>query len=186
MGGQGGEEELAFDGRLTTIVRPTDEGEGMRLELRPAQKEDEPFLHELLIGSISEQLAAWAWEESMRGPLLEMQYQAREQGWRGQYPEAEHRIILAGGRPVGRMLVARGESEIRLVDIVVDPAHRKTGIGTRLILELIEESEATGKPIRLSVALTNPAERLYRRLGFEPIGNDGLVEQMERMAGARA
>jgi GNAT superfamily N-acetyltransferase len=130
----------------------------MRLDLRPAREDDQPFLRQLV---------------------------PREQDWRAQYPGAEHRIILAGGRPVGRMLVARLESEIRLVDIVLDAAHRKTGIGTRLILELIEESEKTAKPIRLTVSLANPAERLYRRLGFVPIGDDGVLEQMERAAGTR-
>ncbi len=83
------------------------------------------------------------------------------------------------------MVVAREGDRIRLVDIVIGDARRKTGIGTLLIGELIEESETSGKPIRLSVTRTNAAERLYQRMGFVAASDDGVMEEMERVPRVR-
>jgi ribosomal protein S18 acetylase RimI-like enzyme len=56
------------------------------------------------------------------------------------------------------------------LSIAVLPEYRKQGIGTQLILHLLENIKNLYPAISLSVSLENPALRLYQRLGFEIIG----------------
>jgi ribosomal protein S18 acetylase RimI-like enzyme len=83
------------------------------------------------------------------------------------------------GRPVGRILVDRGESSILLNDIAVLTEYRNAGIGSRLIQDLIKEATAAGKPIMLHVLTSSPAVRLYERLGFSRTGDDGAYFEMK-------
>lgn len=57
--------------------------------------------------------------------------------------------------------------------IAVLPAYRGQGIGTALLAHLIEAARPRYPAISLSVDSDNPALRLYRRLGFEVVGEDG-------------
>lgn len=74
--------------------------------------------------------------------------------------------MLADGRAVGQLRVDRGATELRLVDVSLLPAHRSSGIGTRLLTALQEEACACDMPLSLSVLAHNRARRLYERLGF--------------------
>ncbi|MEM6402707.1 MAG: GNAT family N-acetyltransferase, partial [Cyanobacteria bacterium P01_D01_bin.116] len=53
------------------------------------------------------------------------------------------------------------------LSIAVLPEYRNQGIGTRLILDLLERITDLYPAISLSVSSDNPALRLYQRLGFE-------------------
>ncbi len=162
-------------------LAPAEQGSGW--VLRPAAAEDEPFLAELIMETIAEQLAAWAWDESMREPILRMQYEARRSGHRQQYPDAEQSIVMLDGRSIGYQFVARNEECIRLVDIVITAECRRSGIGTALIRALQAEGDRDRKPVRLQVASHNPALRLYRRLGFAPTGGNEVVLELEYRPG---
>ena len=65
----------------------------------------------------------------------------------------------------------RGEALIRIVDIAIAPGYRGRGAGTALLGGLIAEASAAGKVVELHVESTNPAQRLYRRLGFVDAGD---------------
>ncbi len=60
----------------------------------------------------------------------------------------------------------RREFLIRIVDIAIAPAFRGRGAGTAVLAGVIAEASATGKVVELHVETSNPALRLYRRLGF--------------------
>lgn len=61
--------------------------------------------------------------------------------------------------------------ELYLDSLMVLPAYRKHGIGTRLIEAVRRRADAIGKPVGLLVAPDNPkAARLYARLGFQRQG----------------
>ena len=120
------------------------------------------------------------WPEHLRDSLLRMQYHARQQGIAGDYPQAAQEIILADGSPAGRLVVSRNEAEIRVVDIAVLPERQNRGIGGAVVQELIEESNRTGKPVRLTVTIMNPAIRFYENLGFRRIGGDQTQHFLER------
>jgi len=58
--------------------------------------------------------------------------------------------------------------------VAVVPQRRGEGIGHRLILSILAEAFQLGtKHISLSVAPSNPALRLYKRLGFHKVGISG-------------
>ena len=107
-----------------------------------------------------------------------MQFNAQRQQYDASYPEAASGIILLDEHPIGRMLVDKSEREFTLVDIALLPHHRSAGIGTSLIRELLSEANTTGKPVRLHVAKSNPAQRLYERLGFSLVSDQSMYFEM--------
>jgi GNAT superfamily N-acetyltransferase len=134
----------------------------LNLLLRPATPEDEPFLLEVYASTRVDELAGLGWNDEQQRAFIKMQFLARERS----YPRENNRIILLDERPVGRIMVDRGEAAILLRDIALLKEYRNAGIGSRLIQELMQEATAAGKSIELHVVSTSPAVRLYERLGF--------------------
>lgn len=89
-------------------------------------------------------------------------------------------LALAGARPAGFCSWRQtAPDEAEILNIAVDPACRRRGVGSALLLAVCEE--ATGA-IFLEVAETNnPAIALYRKHGWEDAGvrpgyyNHGIV-----------
>jgi ribosomal protein S18 acetylase RimI-like enzyme len=88
------------------------------------------------------------------------------------------RMAELDGLTVGWLRVTDTGAEIMLEQIYVDPAHQGRGIGSRLIRGLIQEWP--GRPIRLAVLKTNPARRLYERLGFRILEEKETAYLMRR------
>ena len=151
----------------------------MPITLRSAGSADEPFLFELYASTRREEIAPWNWPEPQVAAFLQMQFRAQRLSYDSAYPGAEHSLILEDGRPIGRLLVWRGQPELRLVDISLLPEARGRGIGGQLLAELMEECRAGGRRLTLQVLVTNPARRLYLRMGFRRTGGDPLYDQME-------
>ncbi len=145
--------------------------------IRPATKDDEVFLL-LLFASTRPEFDLLDLPENQKQALLAMQFKAQRQHYDESYPQAESGIILRDDRPVGRMLVDRTAREITLIDIALLPEHRNAGIGTDLIQELLAEAAAARKPVRLHVLKSNPALRLYERLGFSRVGDQSMYFEM--------
>jgi ribosomal protein S18 acetylase RimI-like enzyme len=137
-----------------------------RVTLRPVEPVDEPFLRALYASTREGELAALGWSPAQMEAFLEVQFRAREQHYRSQFAGAGDDLVLVEGEPAGRLSVERGELLIRIVDIAIAPAFRGRGAGTALLTGVIAEASAAGKVIELHVEASNPALRLYRRLGF--------------------
>ena len=151
----------------------------MSITFRPVRPDDEPFLYELYCGTRNEDLAFGGLDSPQQEILLRMQFVAQHRTYEAQYPRADHDIILLEGSPVGRVMVERGDEEIRGVDIALLPAYRSAGIGRAIIQDLLDEARRAGKPFRIQVVRTNRARRLYDRLGFTEIGDTGTHYVME-------
>jgi len=149
--------------------------EKVDLLLREATPEDEPFLLDVYASTRSEELEGFGWSDDQKHAFIKMQFLARERS----YPRVDSRIILLNGRPIGRMLVDRGDASILLRDIAVLTEYRNRGLGSRLIQELQKEATSAGKPIQLHVVATSPAVRLYERLGFRSTGNEPGAAYLE-------
>ena len=145
----------------------------MNIVLREATREDESFLLELYASTRVEELAGLGWDENQKQMFLKMQFLVRERS----FGRGDHRIVLLNERPVGRLWVDRTGAAIVLRDIAFLPEYRNAGIGTRLLEDLKNEAAALGKPITLHVLTSNPAVRLYERLGFSRSGTDSAYEQ---------
>ena len=81
--------------------------------------------------------------------------------------------------PIGRLYIDRSEDEIRLIDIALLPEHRGKGIGGSLMRQTLDEARLAGKPVRIHVEHNNPARRLYDRLGFRPVEDQGVYDLLE-------
>ena len=148
------------------------------VRLRPAGLEDKPFLRQLFATTRAEELALMPWDDHQKETFISMQFNAQDQQYAMSYPQADHNIILLKDVPIGRMMVARNDTAISLVDIALVPEFRNVGIGTGLIKDLLNEAAAVGKPVRLHVFVSNSAMRLYERLGFSRIGLDTSYLEM--------
>jgi ribosomal protein S18 acetylase RimI-like enzyme len=148
--------------------------------LRPAGDADRPLLLRVFAGTRERELAFLP--EAAREAFVAQQFAAQERAYRAQAPDARCDVVLRDGEPVGRLIVARGEREIRVVDIALLPEHRGAGVGTALLRRLLAEADADGAATTVHVALANPAQALYQRLGFVEVSRDGVYAAMRRQA----
>lgn len=149
------------------------------LKYRSTKSTDTPFLFELYSTTRSKEIIEWGWDTSQQATFLQMQFGAQRRSHAAQFPDAEHRILLFGGQPIGQVLVWRCAAEIRLIDIALLPAFHSRGLGSAVIRQLQGEAAISGRPLRLSVLRGNPARRLYERLGFVVTKESDLYQAME-------
>lgn len=107
-----------------------------------------------------------------------MQWKAQQQSYILHYPEAEHMLVLHEELPVGRIIVARYEDKLHLVDISLLPNYQHQGIGTFLLERLQKEAAVKQQVIHLSMLHGNRALHLYQRLGFKQTASDEVYLQM--------
>jgi ribosomal protein S18 acetylase RimI-like enzyme len=156
----------------------------MNVQLRHAVAKDEDFLLQLYLATQPIETASWNMSATAREQLLQMQFRGRRQTYTAQYPDAEDLIICLNEegdveRRVGRHLVMRQEDAILGIDLAVLPTYQKQGLG-RVVLQGVQRQCANeGLRFRLQVLHTNPARRLYDRLGFRIVSQDLLYAQME-------
>ena len=104
-----------------------------------------------------------------------MQFDAQDRHYRAHFPDARFDVVERGGAPIGRLIVERGEDEIRLLDIALLPEHRGAGAGSALLRALLAEAAATSRRVTIHVERANPARRLYERLGFRVEEDDDAI-----------
>ncbi|MEP7336638.1 MAG: GNAT family N-acetyltransferase [Acidobacteriota bacterium] len=160
----------------TTLIKTT--RNTMPITLRAVEADDEAFLYKLYASTRAEEMAVFGWDTAQQEMFLKMQFNAQRLQY-AEFPNADHRIILRDGQPIGRLLLLRLEAELCLADIALLAEHRGAGLGAKLIRDLLAEAAQAGKPVRLHVAHGNRARRLYERLDFAPTGDDGIYCAME-------
>ncbi len=112
------------------------------LEIRAARLEDLPEIAR--IQAASPEAAAWT-------PAGYLEYDCR--------------IAWAGGLAAGFVAVRSvGEEEMEILNLAVDPAHRRRGVATALLGKVLKGWHGT---VFLEVRASNRAARaLYRKFGF--------------------
>lgn len=149
------------------------------ITFRPIQDDDREFLARLYASTREEELSVTPWSDEEKAAFLRQQFEAQHTFYMEQFTEAELSIVLLDGEPAGRLYIDRREDEIRLIDIALMPEHRGQGIGGRLMEDLLDEGREAGLPVRIHVERFNPALRLYQRLGFEQVEDQGPYYLME-------
>lgn len=155
-----------------------------RLHLRPAHERDRAFLHAVFESTRAHEFAQIGWSADRIAALLAEQFSMQDAYYRRHYPHARFDVIMLGETAVGRLYHDWSGSEVRLIDIALLPAHRGAGIGARLVGAFVAHAAARGLPVVLYVEMNNPVQTLYRRLGFEPVGENGVYVQMRRPVAA--
>jgi GNAT superfamily N-acetyltransferase len=146
---------------------------------RPATDDDLKLLAEVYASTRWEEVAQTGWPMEAQRQFLEQQFRAQHLYYREHYTHALWLVIEQSGEPVGRLYIDTWRDEVRLVDISLLPAVRGSGIGGAILEDLQEQAAEIGKPLTIHVERNNPAMRLYRRLGFEPIDEHGVYLLME-------
>ena len=137
--------------------------------MRRAEKSDEAFLETVYADSRREELAAFGWAREQEYAFFKMQFGLQKGAYAMQFPGAEYSVVELKGAPVGRLIVYRGETEFRLVDVAILAEFRGRGVGEILIEDL--KTQATSEtPLDLRVLKTNgAAKKFYERLGFKVV-----------------
>lgn len=147
--------------------------------LRPITAADEEFLRRVYTSTREEELAQTPWNEAQKAEFLRFQFDAQHKYYTEQFPEARFDVIELFGVPIGRLYVDRRSEEIRLIDIAFLAEHRGGGMGSELLHDLLSEAQSAGKSVSIHVEQFNPAMRLYLRLGFRKIEEQGVYHLLK-------
>ena len=137
-----------------------------QVTLRPATPADRDFLLRVYAESRAQELAALEWTAEEKHTFCMGQFETQDAHYRQHYPGCEYLVIERDGALIGRLYRDLRSDEIRVVDIALLTAARGQGIGGHLMRDILDEAAAAGIMVRIHVERTNPARRLYDRLGF--------------------
>jgi ribosomal protein S18 acetylase RimI-like enzyme len=160
---------------------------GKGFALRPETEADVPFLRRLYISTRWEELASVVdWTDVQKIAFLDSQFDAQRSHYLSQYAGAAFDVLEAQGVPAGRLYLDRQADTLLVVDIALLPEWCGRGIGTALLEAMFAEARLSGKGVTISVEKFNPAQRLYRRLGFREYAEDDIYWFMHWSPGANA
>jgi ribosomal protein S18 acetylase RimI-like enzyme len=140
-----------------------------RMALRPARREDFDYCAHLYFEGMESII-----EE------LKLNMDAQVVGFRHRWDVTQVRIITLDGTDIGWLQSFIKDDALFLAQLFVESALRRQGIGTQVIKGLIEEAARVGRAVTLGVVKTNPALRLYERLGFRTTHEDERKFYMRR------
>lgn len=150
-----------------------------RLHMAQAEEKHHSFLYRVYASTREEEVGAWGWEESFQLAFLRMQYDLQKRSYEAQYPDAENYILMKDDFQIGVCMLVRKVDRMILVNVALLSAFRNSGYGTYLLKELQSEANDRKQPIQLHVMQGNVAQRLYERLGFVKVEEQGMHLLME-------
>jgi ribosomal protein S18 acetylase RimI-like enzyme len=111
---------------------------------------------------------------------LNLNMDAQIAGFRQRWNVEQVRIVTLDGTDIGWLQSFVKDNALFLGQLFVEGALRRQGIGTKVVKGLIEEAARAGQALTLGVVKTNPALRLYERLGFRTTHEDERKFYMRR------
>src|SRR6266403_245000 len=151
----------------------------MSITLREETANDESFLLEVYASTRAPEMALVPWADEQRAAFVRSQFNAPHSYYRAQFPDASYLVIMVDGERAGRVYVLRESEAIRILDITLLPKHRNAGLGSSLLREVLAEADETGKAVNIWVENFNPSLKLFERLGFAKIQEDGFNYLLE-------
>jgi len=149
------------------------------ITLRPTCADDEAFLYRLFCCAQSGQFASLDMPANQKDQLMQLQFQAKQQQYRSQFPDADFDLVLDDDEPIGNLCALRGPESYVLIDITLLPERRNSGIGTALVGALVSDALAAKQNLHAHVLKQNPAWRLWQRMGFRSLDDDGVYLTIE-------
>jgi ribosomal protein S18 acetylase RimI-like enzyme len=128
----------------------------MQISCRPAHESDFDYCVDLYFAEM---------ETIIR--KLNLDRTAQLANFRESWEPDEVRIVTLDGTDVGWLQSKIESDAIFLAQLFVDGSFQRRGIGTEVMNRLINEAARSGRAVTLAVVQTNPALRLYERLGFQ-------------------
>lgn len=146
--------------------------------LRPLTDADQPFLLHLYGTTREAELQVTGWTDEQKARFVRMQFDAQQRAYFA-YPDAEFFVIDQDGVPAGRIYLQRREQALLIIDISLVPERCGSGIGSAVISAVFALARAAGKRVQIHVERFNPAQRLYKRLGFRLVEDKGVYLFLE-------
>jgi len=141
----------------------------MNVAFRPAMPEDFDYCQRLYFAEM---------ESIIRE--LKLDRDAQIASFRRQWQVSEVRVILGDGAAIGWLQSTTHDGALFLGQLFVDAPFQRRGIGTAVMHRLIGEATSCHQAMTLAVVKTNPAKRLYERLGFHITHEDDRKFYMRR------
>ncbi|MGB9120560.1 MAG: GNAT family N-acetyltransferase [Candidatus Angelobacter sp.] len=145
-----------------------------KITLRAVQESDNEFLLKVYGSTREQELAQVPWAAEQKQQFVRMQYQAQKSHYAAQHPHASHEIICLDGTDAGRLYLDRAGEKFHILDITLLPECRNRGAGSFLLGQIMAEAKQAGKPVSIYVETFNPSLKLFQRLGFTPIQQEGF------------
>ncbi len=138
---------------------------GQALARRPATEADIPALLDLRRQTFHRYMAEAGMAIDADTDLMRVRFQMDKA-----------QVLLLGGRIVGLLKMSRGEAEHpsrwHIYQLQISPHLQNRGFGGHLMRELMDQAKDAGAALSLGVLKNNPAQALYRRLGFVDTGEN--------------
>lgn len=100
-------------------------------------------------------------------------------GWREQW------LVMKGELVLGFCSLSQDRQALFIRELHLLPEHRAHGVGGWVLAQLCDWAQQRRLPLlRLMVFCSNPARRLYARVGFVEMGEDDGFVRMQRSTGA--
>jgi GNAT superfamily N-acetyltransferase len=141
----------------------------MNVAFRPALPEDFDYCERLYFAEM---------EPINRELKLDRNVQVAS--FRRQWDVMQVRIITLDGADIGWLQSTTRDGALFLGQLFVEASRQRRGIGTAVMNCLIGEATRTRQAMTLGVVKSNPAKRLYERLGFHVTHDDDRKFYMRR------
>jgi ribosomal protein S18 acetylase RimI-like enzyme len=153
------------------------------ITVRPITASDQAFCRALFHEDRSAGFAGLNLADGLLNTLLDQQFHAQQSAYHQAFPDADHVIIADAGVAVGQLMTAFCDSQtLHVIDILLSVSARGRGVGTDVLNSLAHAAIAKGAT-RLSLSVLHhneAARRLYERLGFRGVADDGVRIAMIR------
>ena len=149
------------------------------ISFRPITPKDQPFLAHLYATTRDYEMAVIPWSDKEKATFLQSQFEAQHHHYMKHFKKAKFDLILLDDTPIGRLYLDYRQDEIRIIDIAILPQNRRQGLGTKLLTDILNQATAKKIAVRIHVEHYNPALKLYERLGFQHIDDEGVYYLME-------
>lgn len=172
--------------RLVRLGQVLGEQAGPEFGLCPESAADREFSRRLYAVTREAELARVDWPPASQQAFVEQQFEAQYQHYRQHYPRALFLLVCHQGQPLGRLYLSPGESELRLMDIILMPEWRGQGLGRALLAAVLDWAIRDELDLSLHVEVDNPARLWYQRLGFAEVELRGVYVFMCLASDAQA
>ena len=142
--------------------------------LRPVQDTDDPFLLKVYATTREQELAQVPWTTQQKQQFVRMQFGAQKMHYAAEHPAAKHMVVCINGDAAGRLYLDRSGEDFHILDITLLPEYRNSGAGSILLGQIMAEAKQAGKPVSIFVETFNPSMRLFERLGFTAVREQGF------------
>ena len=150
-----------------------------RIALRSIDDNDESLLFRVFCSVREDRFAALGLPAPQLEQLLSGQFKTQQSQYRSEFPAANFDLVVLDGKPIGNLYALHGPDAFFLIDVALLPQNRNSGIGAYLVRQLIAEARQASQPLRAQVLKGNPAWRLWQRLGFREVSDDGVYLGIE-------